>query len=71
LGLTSVAKFLDIKTRELPKNPDAVVIVATVRALKMNGGVAKNDLSMANTSLREGFANLNRHIDNIKVMVCL
>lgn len=60
-------KFLDIKTRELPKNPDAVVIVATVRALKMNGGVAKNDLSMANTSaLREGFANLNRHIDNIQ-----
>ncbi|MFZ2845208.1 MAG: formate--tetrahydrofolate ligase [Lactococcus chungangensis] len=60
-------KFLDIKTRELPKNPDAVVIVATVRALKMNGGVAKNDLSMANSSaLREGFANLNRHIDNIQ-----
>ena len=60
-------KFLDINTRELPKNPDAVVIVATVRALKMNGGVAKNDLSMANTSaLREGFANLNRHIDNIQ-----
>ncbi|MGO2926007.1 MAG: formate--tetrahydrofolate ligase [Pseudolactococcus laudensis] len=60
-------KFLDIKTRELPKNPDAVVIVATVRALKMNGGVAKNDLSVENTSaLREGFANLNRHIDNIQ-----
>ncbi|WP_332400697.1 formate--tetrahydrofolate ligase [Pseudolactococcus laudensis] len=60
-------KFLDIKTRELPKNPNAVVIVATVRALKMNGGVAKNDLSVENTSaLREGFANLNRHIDNIQ-----
>ncbi|CAM3165970.1 formate--tetrahydrofolate ligase [Lactococcus laudensis] len=60
-------KFLDIKTRELPKNPDAVVIIATVRALKMNGGVAKNDLSVENTSaLREGFANLNRHIDNIQ-----
>ncbi|MGO3371660.1 formate--tetrahydrofolate ligase [Pseudolactococcus laudensis] len=60
-------KFLDIKARELPKNPDAVVIVATVRALKMNGGVAKNDLSVENTSaLREGFANLNRHIDNIQ-----
>ena len=60
-------KFLDIKTRELPKNPDAVVIVATVRALKMNGGVAKADLAAENTSaLREGFANLNRHIDNIQ-----
>ena len=60
-------KFLDIKTRELPKNPDAVVIVATVRALKMNGGVAKADLAAGNTSaLREGFANLNRHIDNIQ-----
>lgn len=60
-------KFLDIKTRELPKNPDAVVIVATVRALKMNGGVAKADLAAENMSaLREGFANLNRHIDNIQ-----
>ena len=60
-------KFLDIKTRELPKNPDAVVIVATVRALKMNDGVAKADLAAENTSaLREGFANLNRHIDNIQ-----
>lgn len=60
-------KFLDIKTRELPKHPDAVVIVATVRALKMNGGVAKTDLAVENTSaLREGFANLNRHIDNIQ-----
>lgn len=60
-------KFLDIKTRELPKNPDAVVIVATVRALKMNGGVAKADLAAENTfALREGFANLNRHIDNIQ-----
>jgi formate--tetrahydrofolate ligase len=49
-------KFLDIKTRELPKHPDAVVIVATVRALKMNGGVAKTDLAVENTSaLREGF----------------
>ncbi|GAB2021778.1 formate--tetrahydrofolate ligase [Pseudolactococcus yaeyamensis] len=60
-------KFLDIKTRELPKNPDAVVIVATVRALKMNGGVAKTDLAAENTSaLRAGFANLNRHVDNIQ-----
>lgn len=60
-------KFLDIKTRELPKNPDAVVIVATVRALKMNGGVAKADLATENVAaLQKGFANLNRHIDNIQ-----
>lgn len=60
-------KFLDIKTRELPKHPDAVVIVATVRALKMNGGVAKADLAAENVAaLQAGFANLNRHIDNIQ-----
>jgi formate--tetrahydrofolate ligase len=60
-------KFLDIKTRELPKHPDAVVIVATVRALKMHGGVAKADLAAENvTALTTGFANLNRHIDNIQ-----
>ncbi|WEV44887.1 formate--tetrahydrofolate ligase [Streptococcaceae bacterium ESL0687] len=59
-------KFLDITSRELPKNPDAVVIVATVRALKMHGGVAKDKLSEENIeALKEGFANLNRHIDNI------
>ena len=60
-------KFLDIKTRELAKHPDAVVIVATVRALKMHGGLAKTDLEAENiTALQAGFANLNRHIDNIK-----
>ncbi|MDN6013630.1 MAG: formate--tetrahydrofolate ligase, partial [Lactococcus sp.] len=61
-------KFLDIKTRELAKHPDAVVIVATVRALKMHGGLAKTDLEAENiTALQAGFANLNRHIDNIKL----
>lgn len=60
-------KFLDIKTRELAKHPDAVVIVATIRALKMHGGLAKTDLEAENiTALQAGFANLNRHIDNIK-----
>ena len=60
-------KFLDIKTRELAKHPDAVVIVATVRALKMHGGLAKTDLEAENiTALQVGFANLNRHIDNIQ-----
>ncbi|GFH39809.1 formate--tetrahydrofolate ligase [Pseudolactococcus insecticola] len=60
-------KFLDIKTRELGKTPDAVVIVATVRALKMHGGVEKNGLDLENiAALQAGFANLNRHIDNIQ-----
>jgi formate--tetrahydrofolate ligase len=60
-------KFLDIKTRDLPKHPDAVVIVATVRALKMNGGVAKTALATEDVAaLKAGFANLNRHIDNIQ-----
>lgn len=60
-------KFLDIKTRELGKTPDAVVIVATVRALKMHGGVAKQELEKENiAAVKAGFANLNRHIDNIQ-----
>lgn len=60
-------KFLDIKTRELGKHPDAVVIVATIRALKMHGGVSKNELEKENISaIKAGFANLSRHIDNIK-----
>lgn len=60
-------KFLDIKTRELGKTPDAVVIVATVRALKMHGGVAKHELEKENiAAVKAGFANLNRHIDNIQ-----
>ena len=54
-------KFLDIKTPNLPTTPDAVVIVATLRALKMHGGVAKTDLSEENVqAVRDGFANLKR-----------
>ena len=60
-------KFLDIKVPNLPKAPDAVVIVATLRALKMHGGVAKTDLSTENVeAVRAGFANLQRHVENIK-----
>lgn len=60
-------KFLDIKTPNLPKAPDAVVIVATLRALKMHGGVAKDNLSEENVeAVRLGFANLKRHVENVK-----
>ncbi|HFH9842870.1 TPA: formate--tetrahydrofolate ligase [Streptococcus suis] len=60
-------KFLDIKVPNLPKAPDAVVIVATLRALKMHGGVAKSDLSAENVeAVKAGFANLKRHVENIK-----
>ncbi|CAM3349154.1 formate--tetrahydrofolate ligase [Streptococcus pluranimalium] len=60
-------KFLDIKTPNLPKSPDAVVIVATLRALKMHGGVAKSDLSEENVdAVRAGFKNLKRHVENIR-----
>ena len=60
-------KFLDIKTPNLPKTPDAVVIVATLRALKMHGGVAKTDLSEENVqAVRDGFANLKRHVENVR-----
>lgn len=60
-------KFLDIKVPNLPKAPDAVVIVATLRALKMHGGVAKSDLSAENLeAVKAGFANLKRHVENIK-----
>jgi len=60
-------KFLDIKCRQANLRPDAVVIVATIRALKMHGGVAKSDLGLANIkALQAGFANLGRHIENIK-----
>jgi formate--tetrahydrofolate ligase len=59
-------KFMDIKTPVLGKTPDAVVIVATIRALKYNGGVSLKELSTENLdALRAGFANLNRHIDNM------
>lgn len=60
-------KFLNIKTPNLPKNPDAVVIVATLRALKMHGGVAKDELTEENVeAVKAGFANLKRHIENIR-----
>lgn len=60
-------KFLDIKTRSLGKVPDAVVIVATVRALKYHGGLAKEKLNKENLDcLRKGFLNLQRHIQNCK-----
>ncbi|MCR5705523.1 MAG: formate--tetrahydrofolate ligase [Acholeplasmatales bacterium] len=60
-------KFLDIKCRKTGIKPSAVVIVATIRALKMHGGVAKKDLSVENVSaLKKGFENLEKHIENIK-----
>ena len=60
-------KFIDIKCRQTGLSPDAVVLVATVRALKMHGGVAKDDLKMPNASaLEKGMPNLLKHIENIK-----
>ena len=59
-------KFLDIKCRQADMKPDAVVIVATVRALKMHGGVAKKDLGEENLeALRKGIENLEKHIENV------
>lgn len=60
-------KFLDIKCRKAGIKPDAVVLVATVRALKYNGGVAKSDLNEENLdALSKGIANLEKHIENIQ-----
>ncbi|MGI9515073.1 MAG: formate--tetrahydrofolate ligase [Anderseniella sp.] len=60
-------KFFDIKCRKAGLKPKAVVIVATVRAMKMNGGVAKNDLGAENVdAVKAGCDNLGRHIENIK-----
>ena len=60
-------KFLDIKCRLAGLSPDAVVLVATVRALKMNGGVARADLGAENVAaLQAGCANLGRHIENMR-----
>jgi formate--tetrahydrofolate ligase len=61
-------KFLDIKCRLAGLRPDAIVLVATVRALKMNGGVAKGDLTKGENvdAVRAGSVNLKRHIENIK-----
>jgi formate--tetrahydrofolate ligase len=61
-------KFLNIKCRKAGIKPDAAVIVATVRSMKMNGGViSKNDLSKENIhAVQQGCANLGRHIENVK-----
>lgn len=59
-------KFFDIKCRKSGLSPEAVVIVATVRALKMHGGVGKDDLKIENVAaVAEGCANLRRHIENV------
>lgn len=60
-------KFMDIKCRKGNLRPDAVVIVATIKALKMHGGVSKADLKAENVeALERGLKNLERHIENIK-----
>ncbi|SEI72762.1 Formate-tetrahydrofolate ligase [Pseudooceanicola nitratireducens] len=60
-------KFMNIKCRKAGLSPDCVVLVATIRAMKMNGGVAKADLGAENVSAVEsGCANLGRHIENLK-----
>ncbi len=59
-------KFFDIKCRKADLHPDAVVLVATVRALKYNGGVAKDDLKEENLeALKKGIVNLEKHIENL------
>lgn len=59
-------KFLDIKCRIAGLKPDAIVLVATVRALKYNGGVAKEDLNTENLeALKKGIVNLEKHIENV------
>ena len=60
-------KFLNIKCRKAGLAPSAIVIVATIRAMKMNGGVAKDDLGEENVqAVKDGCPNLGRHIENIK-----
>src|SRR5712672_3312759 len=60
-------KFLDIKCRKAGLSPDCVVLVATIRALKMHGGVKKEDLRNENLkALEAGMANLQRHVENVK-----
>lgn len=61
-------KFLDIKCRQSGLSPDAIVIVATIRALKMHGGVAKTELDPSNAeAVRRGLANLQAHIESAKL----
>ena len=70
-------KFLDIKCRKANLNPNCIVLVATIKALKYNGGVSKENVLAENISaLKEGLPNLGRHIENLKkygvpVVVCL
>ena len=70
-------KFFDIKCRKAGLNPDAVVLVATIKALKYHGGVKKDDIYLENNeALKQGLGNLVRHIENMKkymdnVVVCL
>ena len=60
-------KFFDIKCRKAGLKPEAVVVVATVRALKMNGGVSRGDLGAENVAaVEQGSANLGRHLENIR-----
>ena len=60
-------KFFDIKCRKAGLKPDATVVVATIRALKMNGGVAKGDLGIENVdAVEKGCVNLGRHIENVR-----
>ena len=60
-------KFLDIKCRKSNLKPDCVVIVATIRALKMHGGLSKDELKNENVdALKKGLVNLERHVENIK-----
>lgn len=60
-------KFFDIKCRQAGLSPDAVVLVATIRALKYNGGVAKKDLNTENLdALKKGIVNLEKHIENLQ-----
>ena len=60
-------KFLDIKCRKSDLKPSCVVIVATIRALKMHGGIAKDELKTENVeALKKGLVNLQRHIENVK-----
>src|SRR4029453_6690433 len=61
-------KFFDIKCRKAGFNPDCAVVVATIRALKMHGGVGKDGLKIENTTaLEKGFANLERHVTNLRM----
>jgi formate--tetrahydrofolate ligase len=60
-------KFMDIKCRTAGLNPDAIVLVATIRALKMHGGVAKTELDASNAAaVAKGLPNLDKHVENVK-----